>query len=369
MNEAKYSRPGRRVRVSLLWGSLALTMAISACSSDDTPDGGQADTGGTGPDGGTRPDATARPDTGTPPSDGGTPEDTGPGTDAGPPASGGEVTALNVAAEGGFGLLPFNSAIFGDNVYIIGAAATGPGIYRVGIGATRTATLVYSGSELTAPIDIDISSDGATLFIADPAHETADALGRVISMSTSGSRITAIEGSVGYRPKGIVVSNTGGADVVYFTGNNPMNGSAGIYRAGPMGQVRPVLEGAPFVELSGIDVNASGTAYVADTEGTVYEVTGTMANELLTKLKFGYPAGIALSQNEQALLISALDRVTWKDVVIRLDLTTGSTTAYNMGIADGVEGAGLHREKGGSRFSWCDSGIGGNGRVYVVETR
>jgi len=66
-------------------------------------------------------------------------------------------------------------------------------------------------------------------------------------------------------------------------------------------------------------------------------------------------------------LISALDPVTRKDVVIRRDLKAGTDDMFNAGISEFEESAGLHRAKDVESYVWADSRANGGGTVYVIN--
>jgi hypothetical protein len=113
---------------------------------------------------------------------------------------------------------------------------------------------------------------------------------------------------------------------------------------------------------------------VADTQtgGTLANVIqipkGKDAVELLSNLKLGYPAGISMSKDQEILIVSALDPVTSKDVVLRHDLKTGTTESFNAGIDQFEESAGLHRAKDVESYVWADSQANGGGTVYVINS-
>jgi hypothetical protein len=80
----------------------------------------------------------------------------------------------------------------------------------------------------------------------------------------------------------------------------------------------------------------------------------------------GFPAGIALSQDDSAILVSALDPATRTDQVVRIDLVSKQQATVNMGIGTFEEAAGLHRAANAEVYAWCDSTAEGSGTIFVL---
>jgi hypothetical protein len=161
---------------------------------------------------------------------------------------------------------------------------------------------------------------------------------------------------------------------VYFTGNDPADGKPGVFKLDTKdNSVSAVSKSDLFVDPSGIVVADNGDIFVADTQtgatlANVIQIPkGKDAMELLPNLRLGYPAGISISKDQQILMVSALDPVTSKDVVIRHDLKAGTDEMFNAGIDQFEESAGLHRAKDVESYVWADSQANGGGTVYVIN--
>jgi hypothetical protein len=342
-----------------LAAALVFGLHATGCPSDDDDDApadtGVQDTGGR-PDSGT-------PDTGTP--DTGTP-------DTGTPDAGGPPTAnLSPAATGGFET-SFDGVVFGADIFFVGVTANGPAVLRVP-AAGGAVTPIFEGDPLGGPIGIDISIDGTTLYVSDPAGDAGGGVeGAVFALPTTGATPTAVTGTEGAQPVGLVVVEENSTDMIYFSGTNPATGLRAVMRvAASGGAVTVIAEGAPFDDLSGIAVDSAGTVFVVETSGTVYEIPAQGAPApLVEDIAVGYPAGIALTMDELFLIVSALDPVTRKDILLIVDLSDNSVRTFNTGIENEIEPAGLHRAHASDDFAWSDMlanrGAGGRGTVFHV---
>jgi sugar lactone lactonase YvrE len=138
--------------------------------------------------------------------------------------------------------------------------------------------------------------------------------------------------------------------------------------------VQGLVKGAPFSDPNGIAVTRDGTLYIIDTaagditagSARVIKVAGSTAIVFHEGLKVGFPAGIALSQDDSVALISAVDPVLGTDVVVRLTLADNKQESISTGIDTFEEAAGLHRAANAEVYAWCDSTANGSGTVYVL---
>jgi hypothetical protein len=87
---------------------------------------------------------------------------------------------------------------------------------------------------------------------------------------------------------------------------------------------------------------------------------------VLANLKLGYPAGIALSQDEKFLLASGKDPINGSATIIRVDLVSGMPVSFTTGIDNIFEPAGLHRAKNSDKYAWVNSGD--DGSVWELGT-
>ncbi len=257
-----------------------------------------------------------------------------------------------------------------------------PAIFKTAAAPGAAPQKLFEGAPLNSPFGITISDDGQTLFIADssadgssteegvPGADRSD--GRVFSMSTGGGTPTALAGTEGIVPAGIEAMGPS----LFVTGRK--DGQAGLFKTGVGGgAVSPVAVGAPFADPGGVAVTRDGVAYVVDTGSSiqnpqalasVVKVTADGKTEILMDgLAVGHPAGIALVNDESAVIVSALDSATGTDRVYRIALADHKVTQLSSTIGDFYESAGLHRARNADVFAWADSHANTHGTVYVLK--
>jgi hypothetical protein len=321
--------------------------------------------------------------TGCPSNTGGT----GGGAGGGAGGAGGSTTGngtigdLTASATAGTTFtLPLDAALSpdGKTAYFIALSNTGePALFKANAPSTEAPAQLHMGTPLAAPFGLDVTSDGSALIVSDPGVEdpASDDRGVVFTAPVAGGGPTAIAGTAGYQPRGIVVVVEGTTDQIYFTGKDKADGQPGVFKTALAGgAVTVVAKGAPFVDPSGIAVASNGTVYVADTSGSaesfaaIVKVVGTAATIALADLKVGYPAGIALSKDESTLLISALDKATGTDAVIRFSVAGGMPEYVVAGGIDAFsESAGLKRARNVDTYIWADSAANNGGTVFVIN--
>jgi sugar lactone lactonase YvrE len=281
----------------------------------------------------------------------------------------------------------------GENLFFTGlsnAAGAQPlaGVYTAPANGMMAApTAVLAGAPYVAPYGIATSTDGKTLYVADPGADiTLDANGNqikgagtdlgsiFIQSTTAGMAPTVLAGSAGYDPRNLEVNSEGtpAADVVYFTGVDATNGKPGVFKVAAAGATTPttVFEGAPFVDPSGIAIGSDGTIYVADTLGATggqiiaipkgTTTPGTPAT-FEGNLRIGYPAGVAVSKDGTSLLVSTLDPAKATDAILEFTIATPTMAPTTISIAAGTEAAGLHRAKAAEVFAFADGTVGAMG--------
>ena len=244
-----------------------------------------------------------------------------------------------------------------------------PGLFQVP-AAGGAITTIASGTPLGAPLGISVSLDGTTLFVADPGAASG---GAILSVPSAGGAPTALGGTAGYYPGGVVVAKVNDQESVYFTGRDPTSGAPGLFMTAEAGGgVTTVAEGAPFAEPGGVVVAKDGTAYVADSLASgdlaaIVKVSGGAASLLVPRIGVGFPAGVTLTEDESTLLVSGLDPVTRTDLVYFADVKTGELSRLTDPISAFHDSAGLHRAYGANVFAWADSRANTNGTVYVLK--
>lgn len=305
------------------------------------------------------------------------------------PQEGIGLTKIAPVANGPEAVLPMDATPSpdGNDVYFIAfttmAADDGVGDVRVPavfkVSASGGApTKLHAGKPFGSPFGITISDDGQTLFIADSSADGATGEegaersdGRVLSLPAGGGTPALVAGTEHIIPAGIEVM--GGS--LYVTGRR--DGAAGLFRL-PVGggALTTVASGGAFSDPGGVAVARNGDAYVVDTGGvtsatalaSVIKIDVAGKTEVIHEgIKVGHPAGIALVNDDSAVLVSALDATEGTDRVYRIELGSRQVRQHSAVIGEFVESAGLHRARNAEVFAWADSHANGTGTVYVLK--
>jgi DNA-binding beta-propeller fold protein YncE len=299
------------------------------------------------------------------------------GTPPAPALGDNVVSRMDVATQSGNFQTPLDSAPDSNatNIYFTAGSPSSPGVFRVPAdGGAAVALLV--GKPFVAPTGIAVSSDDQHIYVADPQSDDASGkVGQIFVIPASGGAAVALAGSAGTAPRIIDVVNEGGQEMLYFTGNDPTDGQAGVFKLPAAGAGAPtvVAKGAPLVEPEGVTVTQAGVAYVTDRSaagagfGSVFKIAGGIATKIVERVRVGSPAGLALTKDDAVLLVSALqpDRESDQVLLVKLDtLETGSVTKV---IAQNQQAGGVHRARNRNVFSWIDRSAGGSGKVYRIE--
>jgi Periplasmic component of the Tol biopolymer transport system len=307
------------------FGALALSLAVGACSKDETPP---------------------------------------------PPKMGdGTVRAVATVVSGGTAFrLPFDAALSpdGKTAYFTALVDEGAALFKspaTGGPPTKLADLVGLGS-------VEVTSDGSTVLVGDPATEPSPgALGAIVAVPSSGGTPSVLTGTEGSLPQGIAIA---GRRVV-FSGVDPADGVPGVFETSASGGLSVVLK-AGLIDPSGVTVASSGEVYVLDAESDsastrrILRIASGSATELVKGLRVGYPAGIALAENGLYLVVASTDPVTGTARFERFGLSgTAAGAPVEMTIGSFDEPAGLHRAAGTDRYAYVDSGANGTGTVFVVN--
>ena len=243
---------------------------------------------------------------------------------------------------------------------------------------TRSApTVLYSGAGLVSPLDIDVSIDGRTLFVADFAGG-ADGTGAILSLpATGGSPTSAAEG---WSPRSVTV---GPNDELYFSGRDPSTGKTGVFELSG-GTVSTVFSGGPLIEPSGIAAFADGRLLVADaraldnrdpssgpgvaSEASVVLIDNGKASVFATGFAAGFPAGLALTLDESTLVVSGEGRdrsdTVWLIDVAHPEQKPKSVTDSFSRYQDAA--AGIKRAHRSNTFIFASTAADG-GTVFKIE--
>jgi sugar lactone lactonase YvrE len=302
--------------------------------------------------------------------------DGGNQNDAGTPLGSGALTTAAVVANGAAFSLPLDSAPSpdGKTIYFTGVApgtattASAPAIFKVAASGGTT-TVLATGGSIGAPFGIAVSSDGNTVYVADPAFTTTNDKGSIFSVSASGGTPTALTETSDYAPTAIAVAKVGGADNIVFVGTDKTTGFSSVFKD-VGGTVSTVIAGTASASVGAVSIYTDGTVYFTDGAGHVYSAAaGATTGTLVTPNAFslGFPAGLAVSQDGKFLLVANTDPATGGEGIARIAITGGAVTQLALSLTANGEAGGLHRAADADVYSFVDTGAQSTGAVYILR--
>jgi len=277
-----------------------------------------------------------------------------------------------VAEAGDLFRIPYDATpdLTGDAVYFTADGAQGPGVFAV--NATGEITVLATGAPLMAPKGIALSSDGQTLYVADPEAAAETGQGQLFALAVSGGAPTPLAGAAGSAPVNLEVANQEGADLLYFSGIDPSDGAPAVLSLSQDGLGHSIVaKGEPLVQPQGLAVTNAGVVYVVDTQGAGDGLAGVVRIEdgaatLITRgFRTGVLAGATLTEDEGALLVSALHPQRASAQVLVIVLADGTQGIINAVIEANDGSGGVHRAHESNVLAWADSSDGGS--VYKIK--
>lgn len=231
-------------------------------------------------------------------------------------------------------------------IYFVAKGPNGAGVFKVpSIGGLPTE--VTAGSPFIQPTDIVLTTDNQTVVVADPAASS------IFQVAITGGQATAIPETFQTNPVALDLKSESGTDAIYYCGTT--NGRKAIFKKTPSG-LTVLYSGTPLNSPTGIVVANDGAIYIAD-EGTVHRLSGGTITQLATGLDMGSPAGITLTPDQKAVVVSSKSNAGKAQADI-ISLTTGARSVFNNGIGANSAPAGLHGARNASGFtglySWAD---------------
>ena len=254
----------------------------------------------------------------------------------------------------------------GTQIYFIANTGGMKAIFSVS-AAGGTPAMLYMGAPLVNPVGISTSSDGKTLYIADPGAGTNGG-GAVFSMPSAGNTPVVVAGSDGLHPTALDVAEAGSSDDLYLTGATT-GGVPAVYKlAAEGGTPEVVIMGAPLVKPNGVSVTTGGSIFVADKAagkmlpGQAFEVSNGQATTFGPEVEPGSPTGIAASLDGFIVLTSALDPTAGTSQVEIVTVKNGHSSVYNDVIKTNTVSGGLHRARFKDVYAWA-----GKTQVYAIR--
>ncbi len=287
----------------------------------------------------------------------------------------GAVTKAKVAAMGdaaGAFVQPLDATPSpnGCDLYFTAMTPEGtPGVFRqTGSSGDKASApaRIDQGDVLTSPFSITTSSDGKKLYVADVGASVDDENdgGRVWELPAEGGTPVPVAGADGIAVSSLTLRKDQDGDTLYFVASGPQG--PGVYRLPAAGGALTALAaGTGFSEPVGVALSDQGDVYALDTglekgTGTILRVLEGRVEVVATVDNVGFPAGITVSGDGSAVMIST------KGAAVRHDLKTGEQAKFDQGIADFIEPAGLHRAVGSEVYAWVDSLANGQGTLFLI---
>jgi hypothetical protein len=322
--------------------TLALALAAGCHSSNNnSPDAGSPDAGNPTPDGGV--------------------------------LGSGDLTGSTSASNGAAFSLPLDAvpSSDGSSIFFTGVdPGTSPAIFKTAVAAGSTATVVTTGGVLGAPLGLAISSDGSTLYVADPAGTTSSGKDRgvIFTVAASGGSPAELTPTLDYAPRSVAVAKVGTADEVVFIGTDKSTGVDGVFEVSGAA-VTSVVSGK---NPSAVAVGTDGTIYILDQAGSIAKVakgstTATALGGASQTLSVSFPSGMDLAQDQSALLVSGFDPANGKESISRVEIASGAVTQLLESSLSGKEPSGLHRAPNADVYAFVDVGAGSSGTIYLLK--
>lgn len=283
------------------------------------------------------------------------------------------VKKIDVATQSGDFQNPLDATpdVDGTTIYFTAHNSHGAGVFKVPASG-GVATEVFVGNPFVSARGISISSDGKTLYVADPKAD------QIFTLAVTGGSPSQLQGSKGTAPQNLNVVSQSGQDVLYFTGIEPTSRQVAVLKLSTKGAdaATVIVKGSPLVAPDGVVVTQAGIVYVSDrsTSGTgkIFKIDGNNVTVLLDQVRLGNPAGIAFSPDESTLLVSAL-QANSHDEVLLVDLSTGKTGSVTKVVGQNVsDSGGLHASRGNKGiYAWAGvtGGVAGSGAGTVFQVK
>lgn len=318
-----------------------------------------------------------------------------------PPTKGsGKIKSAQAVTNGTHGAIDASPSPDGQWIYYIAYKPADSDLQQAAlVGQTEGALFKVKsdGSEgpkqiadgFQSPMNIVLSKDGSIVYVADAGAGKrdddgidADKQGVIYSISAEGGAKTVLASTRGYQPRGLDLISDPNAQL-YFSGTDPADGKIGVFRVGALGGVVYVVtKDSKLKDPSGVTVHANGTVYVADSIGgstsgiasVIWSISNGQVSIFLDNISVGFPAGIALSQDQKFLLISGLKPGPRTAVLYRAELFSKKVVSETtQGIDQNQASAGLHRAHDRDIFAWSNDAASDDagkpqGTVYMLTT-
>ena len=271
----------------------------------------------------------------------------------------------------------------GSVVYFTADGANGLGVYKAPAdGSAPTPVAVYPAAvdpanPFAAPFGVAVSTNGKTVYVADPAAGPTDR-GAIYAVPSAGGVPVLVSGTEGFASRSLDVVVVGGLDTLYFSGTEAkVGGLPGIFSVPASGGlVTSVTVGGALHDPSGLAVAKDGAIYLVDTVASGSHTAqilvipqGGLPKVLIDDVRVGYPAGIGITGNDKTLYVSGLNPQELTDRLLVVDIGASTVTeTFKTELGAFTESGGLHRAANVDVFAVVDSSAGPKaGKVFVIK--
>ena len=238
--------------------------------------------------------------------------------------------------------------------------------------------IIYQGSPLVMPVDLEMNANGRLLYIADLA---ADNSGKVFTLDIrlrSIEELTVLDDFS--EPSGL--ARDPDTPSILLTGRFPGTELGSVWELRPADVSPAPIPLAPAIVMNDpshiVWVRSQQTMYVYDAHSTstqlgrVYRIS--LAGDFSIvgdHLASNYPAGIEMALDESYLLIStSTPSVSGGDTIHVIDLLESPPSRYPLRLGQKIiQPRDIHRIGNSNRWLVIDSqgGSAGNGAIYQLE--
>ena len=240
-----------------------------------------------------------------------------------------------------------------------------PAIFQVSAEPGSVPEVMALGAPLDMPINLVMSCDGKTLYIADLGSE----LGSVLSMPTTLGGAVSDLGATGIdRPGGLAMAKD--CKTLYASGRTDIGEPALFSMSVDGGAANVVYKGEPLVAPSGLHIDDQNVVWLMDNrahgdagQGVLFAIPsdGSAANPVASNLRMGTPGGVSLTAGGGTAVMPTRDE-NGVGQLTSVNIATGEMT--QLAAPDMIDPAGLRTARKAGVFAVVDSE---GGAIYRAE--
>jgi DNA-binding beta-propeller fold protein YncE len=276
-------------------------------------------------------------------------------------------TTVTKVATGGF-TSPTDAVVSPDGKTIYFAArdeVNEPAIFQVASEPGSVPEVMAVGAPLDMPINLVLSCDGKTLYIADLGSE----LGSVLSMPTTLGGAVSDLGAAGIvRPGGLAMAKD--CKTIMASGRTDIGEPALFAIPVAGGSAEVVYKGDPLVSPTGLFIDNDNVTWLLDHrahgdagEGVLFAIPrdGSAANQVVSNLRLGTPGGCSLTAGGGTAVMPTRDE-NGAAQLTSVNIASGEMT--QLAAPEMMDPAGLRTARKAGVFAVVDSE---GGAIYRAE--